>query len=127
MLADIGGNLKIQRLQDTAIFDSKSMNVGGRVTLGDRAGASGSFSQSKVNADYTAVALAAATAISEATKSVDEIKQLAQAVQSADQNTVIRLGLTVGRSQSSSAQTNKAGQAAETRPVRAIVATYSGR
>ncbi len=53
--ADVGGNLKIESLQDTAKFDSKSTSVGGSATFGYGAGGSVSFSQSKVNADYAAV------------------------------------------------------------------------
>ena len=52
---DVGGNLKIESLQDTAKFDSKSMSVGGSVTVGYGSSASANFSQSKVNADYAAV------------------------------------------------------------------------
>ena len=55
VVADIGGNLKIESLQDTAKFDSKSQSMGGSVTVGYGAGGSANFSQSKVNADYAAV------------------------------------------------------------------------
>ncbi|WP_377152865.1 hemagglutinin repeat-containing protein [Roseateles sp. UC29_93] len=52
---DVGGNLKIESLQDTAKFDSKSMSAGGSVTIGYGSSASGNFSQSKVTADFAAV------------------------------------------------------------------------
>ncbi|MGN7875822.1 two-partner secretion domain-containing protein [Roseateles sp. 22389] len=55
VVADIGGNLKIESLQDTAKFDSKSQSMGGSVTVGYGAGGNANFSQSKVNADYAAV------------------------------------------------------------------------
>ncbi|RYG58897.1 MAG: hypothetical protein EON60_12030, partial [Alphaproteobacteria bacterium] len=52
---DVGGNLKIESLQDTAKFDSKSMSAGGSVTIGYGSSASANFSQSKVSADFAAV------------------------------------------------------------------------
>lgn len=55
VVADVGGNLKIESLQDTAKFDSKSQSAGGSATFGYAPGASVNLSQSKVNADYAAV------------------------------------------------------------------------
>ncbi|WP_423600973.1 cytidine deaminase-like fold-containing protein [Roseateles sp. MS654] len=55
VVADVGGDLKIESLQDTAKFDSKSISAGGSATFGYGASASGNFSQTKVNADYAAV------------------------------------------------------------------------
>ncbi|KAF7275659.1 hypothetical protein GWI33_011452, partial [Rhynchophorus ferrugineus] len=47
--------LNIESLQDTASYQSKQQNVEGQVTVGYGASASGSFSQSKVNANYASV------------------------------------------------------------------------
>ncbi|ALV05759.1 two-partner secretion domain-containing protein [Roseateles depolymerans] len=55
--AKVGGDLKVESLQDTATFDSKSTSVSGSVTFTGPAvtGANASFSNSKVSADYAAV------------------------------------------------------------------------
>ncbi|UXH80693.1 hemagglutinin repeat-containing protein [Roseateles amylovorans] len=53
--AQVGGDLQIESLQDTAKFDSKSSTVGGSVTVGYGAGGSANYSKSKVDADYAAV------------------------------------------------------------------------
>ncbi|WAC71209.1 hemagglutinin repeat-containing protein [Roseateles sp. SL47] len=55
--AKVGGDLKVESLQDTATFDSKSTTVSGSATFTGPAltGASASYSQSKVSADYAAV------------------------------------------------------------------------
>jgi filamentous hemagglutinin len=53
--ANVGGNLKIESLQDTSKFDSKQSSLGGSLTIG--AGVSGSISASKSNthSDYASV------------------------------------------------------------------------
>ncbi|WP_238909821.1 hemagglutinin repeat-containing protein [Achromobacter ruhlandii] len=55
VVADAGGNLSIESLQDTSTFRSKDTNVGGSVTVG--AGFSGSvnLSQQKIHSDYASV------------------------------------------------------------------------
>ncbi|MFY3964928.1 hemagglutinin repeat-containing protein, partial [Achromobacter ruhlandii] len=55
VVADVGGNLSIESLQDTSTFRSKDTNVGGSVTVG--AGFSGSvnLSQQKIHSDYASV------------------------------------------------------------------------
>ena len=55
VVADVGGNLQIESLQDTSTFKSKDQSLGGSVTVG--AGASGSVnvSQQKINSDYASV------------------------------------------------------------------------
>ncbi|WP_116791226.1 hemagglutinin repeat-containing protein [Achromobacter dolens] len=55
VMADVGGNLSIESLQDTSTFRSKDTNVGGSVTVG--AGFSGSvnLSQQKIHSDYASV------------------------------------------------------------------------
>lgn len=55
VIADVGGNLNIESLQDTSQYDSKQQNIGGSVTVG--AGVSGSISasQSKVNSSFASV------------------------------------------------------------------------
>ncbi|WP_063588559.1 two-partner secretion domain-containing protein [Achromobacter ruhlandii] len=55
VVADVGGNLSIESLQDISSFKSKDTNVGGSVTVG--AGFSGSvnLSQQKIHSDYASV------------------------------------------------------------------------
>ncbi len=53
--AQVGGDLLIESLQDTAKFDSKSSTTGGSVTAFFGAGGSANYSKSKVDADYAAV------------------------------------------------------------------------
>ncbi|OOF46627.1 hypothetical protein BKK52_11130 [Rodentibacter trehalosifermentans] len=48
-------NLNIASLQDTATYTGKQMNVAGSVTVGYGVSAGGSYSQSKINADYAGV------------------------------------------------------------------------
>ncbi|MBN6711961.1 hemagglutinin repeat-containing protein [Haemophilus haemoglobinophilus] len=48
-------NLNIESLQDTMTYKGKQMNVSGQVTVGYGFSASGSYNQSKVNADYASV------------------------------------------------------------------------
>lgn len=54
--AEVGGDLKIESLQDTSTYDSKQSSVSASVTIG--MGGSGSFSasKSKVNSDFASVA-----------------------------------------------------------------------
>ena len=42
-------------LQDTATYDSKQKSVGGQVTIGAGASASGSFAKSNIESDYASV------------------------------------------------------------------------
>ncbi|SUT96219.1 heme utilization or adhesion protein [[Actinobacillus] rossii] len=48
-------NLNIESLQETLTYKGKQMNVSGQVTAGYGFSASGSYSQSKMNADYASV------------------------------------------------------------------------
>jgi filamentous hemagglutinin len=48
-------NLNIESLQDTMTYKGEQMNMGGQVTVGYGFAASGSYGQSKVNADYASV------------------------------------------------------------------------
>ena len=48
-------NLKIESLQETLTYKGKQMNVSGQVTVGYGFSASGSYNQSKMNADYASV------------------------------------------------------------------------
>ncbi|OOS02148.1 hypothetical protein B0186_00620 [Canicola haemoglobinophilus] len=48
-------NLNIESLQDTMTYKGKQQNVSDQVTVGYGFSASGSYNQSKVNADYTSV------------------------------------------------------------------------
>nr|WP_243735411.1 hemagglutinin repeat-containing protein [Xanthomonas oryzae] len=55
VLADIGGDLNIESLQDTSTYTSKDKAVGGSVTFGMGFSASGSYSSNKVNGDFASV------------------------------------------------------------------------
>ncbi|UNE62697.1 hemagglutinin repeat-containing protein [Xanthomonas oryzae] len=55
VLADIGGDLNVERLQDTSTYTSKDKAVGGSVTFGMGFSASGSYSSNKVNGDFASV------------------------------------------------------------------------
>jgi filamentous hemagglutinin len=55
VIANVGGNLNIESLQDTSKYDSKQQSLGGSVTFGPAPGASISASQSKINSDYASV------------------------------------------------------------------------
>nr|WP_019936910.1 hemagglutinin repeat-containing protein [Bordetella sp. FB-8] len=55
VVADVGGNLNLQSLQDTSTYDSAQMNVSGSVTVGYGASASLSFSNSNASGDYASV------------------------------------------------------------------------
>jgi filamentous hemagglutinin len=53
--AQVGGDLKIESLQDTSRYASKNQSLGGSVTLGIGASGSASASSAKVHADYASV------------------------------------------------------------------------
>ena len=55
VIADIGGNLNIESLQDTSQYASKQQSLGGSITVG--AGVSGSISasKSKINSNFASV------------------------------------------------------------------------
>jgi len=55
VVADVGGNLNLQSLQDTSKYDSSQMNVSGSVTVGYGASGSLSFSNSSASGDYASV------------------------------------------------------------------------
>nr|WP_279627069.1 hemagglutinin repeat-containing protein [Xanthomonas prunicola] len=55
VLADIGGDLNIESLQDTNTYASKDKAVGGSVTFGVGFSASASYSSNKVNGDFASV------------------------------------------------------------------------
>lgn len=55
VVADVGGNLNIESLQDTSTFKSKDSNVGGSVTVGAGFSASANISKQKINSDYASV------------------------------------------------------------------------
>ncbi|MBD9402830.1 hemagglutinin repeat-containing protein [Comamonas sp. CMM02] len=55
VVADVGGNLNLQSLQDTSTFSGKQQNIGGSVTVGAGFSGSVSYSKSKVNSDYLSV------------------------------------------------------------------------
>src|SRR5690606_17540938 len=53
--ADIGGDLRIESLQDTSHYRSRQKNMGGGVTVGIGFAGSASYNSSKVDADYASV------------------------------------------------------------------------
>ncbi len=55
VVADVGGNLNLQSLQDTSKYDGSQMNVAGSVTVGYGASGSLSFSDSSANGDFASV------------------------------------------------------------------------
>ncbi|MGO4813417.1 hemagglutinin repeat-containing protein [Cupriavidus sp. 2MCAB6] len=55
VVADVGGNLNIESLQDTSTFKSKDQSLGGSVTVGVGFAASASYSNSKVDGDFASV------------------------------------------------------------------------
>ncbi|WP_211485803.1 hemagglutinin repeat-containing protein [Achromobacter ruhlandii] len=55
VVADAGGNLSIESLQDTSRFKSSDTQIGGSVTAGVGFAASGSYASNKVDGDFASV------------------------------------------------------------------------
>jgi len=55
VVADVGGNLNIESLQDSSVYASKDQSIGGSVTVGYGFAASGSYSNSKVDSNFASV------------------------------------------------------------------------
>jgi len=55
VVAEVGGNLNIESLQDTSTYESKQKSLGGSVTLGPSPSGSVSASKSKVDSSYASV------------------------------------------------------------------------
>lgn len=55
VVANVGGNLNIESLQDTSKYDSKQNNIGGSVTIGGGGGGSLSYNKSNITSDYASV------------------------------------------------------------------------
>ncbi|WP_063569419.1 two-partner secretion domain-containing protein [Achromobacter ruhlandii] len=55
VVADAGGNLSIESLQDTSTFKSSDTQIGGSVTAGGGFAASGSYASNKVDGDFASV------------------------------------------------------------------------
>ncbi|WP_332311040.1 hemagglutinin repeat-containing protein [Stenotrophomonas sp. SY1] len=55
VVANVGGDLSIESLQDTSTYDSKNKSMGGSVTVGAGFSGSASYSSSKVKGDYASV------------------------------------------------------------------------
>ena len=55
VLADIGGDLTIESLQDTSKYKSKNQSIGGSVTVGVGFSGSASYAKSKVDGDFASV------------------------------------------------------------------------
>ena len=55
VLADIGGDLTIESLQDTSKYKSKNQSIGGSVTVGVGFSGSVNVGQQKMNSDYASV------------------------------------------------------------------------
>ena len=55
VVADVGGNLNMESLQDTSTFHSKDQSIAGSVTVGYGFSGSASASQQKIDSDYASV------------------------------------------------------------------------
>ncbi|WP_116347375.1 hemagglutinin repeat-containing protein [Cupriavidus taiwanensis] len=55
VIANVGGNLNIESLQDTSRYDSKDQSASGSVTVGYGVSGSASVSQQKINSDFASV------------------------------------------------------------------------
>ncbi|MEN5209186.1 hemagglutinin repeat-containing protein [Stenotrophomonas terrae] len=55
VVANVGGDLNIESLQDTSTYDSKNKSMGASVTVGAGFSGSASYSSSKVDGDYASV------------------------------------------------------------------------
>ncbi|MFY3149229.1 hemagglutinin repeat-containing protein [Achromobacter xylosoxidans] len=55
VMADAGGSLNIESLQDTSTFKSRDSQIGGSVTVGAGFSASGSYASSQVDGDFASV------------------------------------------------------------------------
>lgn len=55
VIADIGGNLNIESLQDTSRYKSKDRSIGGSLTVGAGFAASANVGQQKIDSDYASV------------------------------------------------------------------------
>jgi len=55
VVADAGGNLNLESLQDTSVFSSKDMAVSGSVTVGYGFSGSASYAKTKVDGDFASV------------------------------------------------------------------------
>ncbi len=55
VMAEVGGDLLIESLQDTSEYDSKQKNMSGSITIGAGGGGSFSYSKSCTSSDYASV------------------------------------------------------------------------
>ena len=55
VIANVGGDLNIESLQDTSQYDSKQKSIGGSITVGASVSGSISYSKSNINSDYASV------------------------------------------------------------------------
>ncbi|WP_240619997.1 hemagglutinin repeat-containing protein [Cupriavidus neocaledonicus] len=55
VIANVGGNLNVESLQDTSRYDSKDQSASGSVTVGYGVSGSASVSQQKINSDFASV------------------------------------------------------------------------
>ena len=55
VVADVGGNLNVESLQDTSSYESKQKNLGGSVTIGASPSGSVSASKSNIDSNYASV------------------------------------------------------------------------
>ncbi|MFC7287069.1 hemagglutinin repeat-containing protein [Herminiimonas glaciei] len=55
VVANVGGDLNIESLQDTSKYDSKQKDIAGSITIGAGGGGSLSFSKSSINSNYASV------------------------------------------------------------------------
>ncbi len=55
VVADVGGNLNIESLQDTSTYQSRDQSLGGSVTFGAGFAGSANYGQQRINSDYASV------------------------------------------------------------------------
>ncbi|WP_144264592.1 hemagglutinin repeat-containing protein [Polaromonas sp. C04] len=55
VIADVGGNLSIESLQESSRYASKNQSIGGSITVGAGASGSLSFNKSRVDSDFASV------------------------------------------------------------------------
>nr|WP_302795354.1 hemagglutinin repeat-containing protein [Ralstonia pseudosolanacearum] len=55
VVANVGGDLNIESLQDTSTYHTKDQSIGGSVTVGFGFSGSANFSQQKIDSDFASV------------------------------------------------------------------------
>lgn len=55
VIADVGGNLNVESLQDTSVYNSKQQSIGGSMTIGMGVSGSVNYSNTNANSNYASV------------------------------------------------------------------------